>query len=109
MPDLSPDIIARRALRLIHPDGTTLPVEVLFLRPVPTGENGDFRCTFFIRGFDEDQSFHSFGVDAVQALLLAFQAAGAFLQQSICANNQLRLEWLEDREDLGFPTKIDYR
>lgn len=104
----SGDVIATRTLRLVRPDGTSAPIEVLFFRPSPLDEGGDFRCAFRIRGFDEERTYHSFGVDAVQALLLAFQAAGAFLRQHVCADSTLRLEWLEGREDLGFPARIEY-
>ena len=74
-------------------------VVVRFLRPEP--DRGDYRCDYKIIWPDWERSFHAFGIDAVQALLLAMQMAHVDLLLSP-ESKAGKLRWLEQR-DLGLP------
>jgi hypothetical protein len=80
-------------------------VTVRFLKPVPDGN--DFRCDFQIEWPNSKVSKHSFGVDSVQALLLAMQIAHIDLLASPQSKAD-QLKWL-DNADLGLPLPLNMK
>jgi hypothetical protein len=94
------DPIAVRELEARTAAGEVRPVLVRFGRPEPDPlPGGDWRCAFQVTGIGDDGVEHAFGVDAVQALQLAFVAVGARLY---AAGARLGITWL-GMSDLGFP------
>lgn len=93
MPELH-DVIAEREFEAQgRPGGVTLRLG----RPAPDPQ-GDWSCPFQTVGLGRDGEVHTaYGVDAVQALVLALQMARAQLQ-SVQAEHGLT--WL-DGSDLG--------
>jgi hypothetical protein len=75
-------------------------VLVRFLRPVRDDENC-YRCDYKIIWPDRERTFHGFGIDDVQALMLAMQNAHADLLSSPESKAGLLL-WLGER-NLGLP------
>jgi uncharacterized protein DUF6968 len=95
------DPVAVRELEAQSPDGASTPVFVRFGRPEPDPTpGGDWQCPFQIVGIGEDAVQFAFGVDAVQALQLAFVAVGARLFAA--QDPQRTITWL-GMSDLGFP------
>ena len=89
---MTDDVIAERAFRMA--DGPS--IKVRFLRPSPVG--ADRGCeVVFAGGMDRRKTIH--GVDAVQALWLALQFAGAELYA-----HEPAVHWFEPGDDLGLPT-----
>ena len=88
-------IFAERRLELS--DGGE--VIVRFFRPEP--RDVDYCCDYQIIWPDRDRRFHGYGIDAVQALILAMQNAHADLLSSPEGKGG-RLLWLRER-DLGLP------
>jgi hypothetical protein len=88
-------IFAERQLELS--DGSA--VIVRFFRPEP--REVDHCCDYQISWPDRERRFHIYGIDAVQALILAMQAAHADLLSSPEGKSGLLL-WLGER-DLGLP------
>ena len=74
-------------------------VVVRFLRP--ESDRGDYRCDYKIVWPDRERSFHAFGIDAVQALMLAMQMAHVDLLLSP-ESKAGDLCWLGER-NLGLP------
>ncbi len=74
-------------------------VVVRFLRPEPDGN--DYGCDYSIVWPDRERRRRIFGIDAVQALLLAMQSAHVDLLLSP-ESKAGELRWLEQR-DLGLP------
>lgn len=95
------DPIAIRELEAETADGQVHPVVVRLGRPEPDPlPGGDWRCPFQIVGIGDGAVQFSFGIDAVQALQLAFVIMGA---QLFGANGQRqRITWFGG-PDLGFP------
>lgn len=101
MTEIRDPIAVRELEARSNADGTESPVLVRFGRPEPDpAPGGDWQCAFQIVGIGDDDVQHAFGVDAVQALHLAFQAVGArlFAAQS----RKQTITWL-GMDDLGFP------
>jgi hypothetical protein len=88
-------IFAERRLEL--KDSAT--VIVRFFRPEP--REVDYRCGYQISWPDRERRFDIYGIDAVQALILAMQAAHAELLSSAEGKSGLLL-WLGE-PDLGLP------
>ncbi len=74
-------------------------VVIRFFEPV--ADQADFRCDYEITGLDATRKSHGFGVDAVQALVLAMQKAHIDLLASRQAKAG-ELTWL-GQPDLGLP------
>jgi hypothetical protein len=95
------DPIAVRELEAHAADGSVRPIIVRFGRPEPDPlPGGDWRCPFQIAGTRNGGVQFAFGVDAVQALQLAFVAVGVLLFAA--DGPRQRITWL-DTADLGFP------
>lgn len=67
----------------------------------PVADQDDFRCDYEIAWSDAARKSHGFGVDAVQALLMAMQKAHIDLLASAHAKAG-KLTWLGNH-DLGLP------
>jgi len=74
-------------------------VTVRFSQPRQDGD--DYRCEYQIEWPDRQRGFHAYGVDSVQALILAMQNAHVDLLTS-AENRSGALSWLGQRE-LGLP------
>lgn len=68
---MNPDWIADRELTAVVPEEGTRTVRLLIGRP-SEDERCDWKCATFIQGLD-DKPMWTFGVDALQALLLALR------------------------------------
>ncbi|WP_108046364.1 hypothetical protein [Bosea sp. 124] len=88
-------VIASRTFEL----GRSGHVEVSFFAPVPDGN--DWRCDYRIEWPDRTRSYRAFGIDSVQALLLAMKAVQAELTYAPETLNE-GLTWLGDA-DLDLP------
>lgn len=95
-------IFAERELDAVGRDGNALPpVVVRFGLPQRDPEpGGDWMCPVQILGIQEDDAINAYGVDAVQAIQLAFQLAAIRLQSA--PGRGITLSWLGGSE-LGFP------
>lgn len=91
-----PTAIASRVFEL----GQSGHVEISFFAPVADGN--DWRCDYRIEWPDRTRSYRAFGVDSVQALLLAMKSVQAELTN---APETLAegLTWL-GAADLGLPS-----
>jgi hypothetical protein len=92
------DVIASRVYKLLDQPDTEISLSVE--RPLPEGS--DFRCRYEIVWPERTQHGYGVGVDAVQALLLALQNAGADINHSTYAKAK-KLIWLEPDRDFGLP------
>ena len=83
------DVVVSRTLEAVHPDGSRTEVQISIGRPFPDPlPGGDWCCTFRITGLGDDTVRAAFGVDSMQALLLALVKVRLELSGSV------RLEWL---------------
>ena len=80
-------------------------VECRFSQPQRNGN--DYRCQYTIDFPNKPKRSHAFGVDAVQALLLAMKKAHVDLLTA-CRHNGWHVTWLED-ENLGLPLDQELR
>jgi|TARA_Y100000815_G_scaffold236192_1_gene229268 hypothetical protein len=73
----------------------------------PTQDGTDFSCRYTINLLGKPKERHSYGVDAIQALLLAMKKAHIEL---LLLRDQkgLRVEWLNE-ENLGLPLDEEFR
>jgi hypothetical protein len=79
--------------------GEDAEVVVRFFSPVR--RDVDYQCNYEVEWPDRKRSFFSFGIDEVQALLLALKMVHAELVSSP-AGRRGELRWLGTK-DLGFP------
>lgn len=93
-------VIATRKLSI---DGKQI-VEVLIGKPQPLPDGNDWYCPYQIQGIGSGKIRRSGGIDAVQALILALQDAGAWLVSSP-EFEAGKLSWDSGavKGDLGFP------
>ena len=89
------DVIVQRRFELRG----SLEVIIRFSRPVPDGK--DFRCRYEIVWPDRTDASNGFGVDEMQALILAIEKAHIELLASI-EGRRGELTWLGQR-NLGLP------
>ena len=89
--------------RIFDIDGQN--VECRFYQPTQDGT--DFSCRYTINLPGKPEERHGYGVDAIQALLLATKKAHIDL---LLLRDQkgLRVEWL-DEENLGLPLDEEFR
>ncbi|TPK00928.1 hypothetical protein FJ872_30255 [Mesorhizobium sp. B2-5-9] len=83
--------------RLFLVDGREVPC--CFFRPEPE-QGGDFQCRYEIGWTEGMRSRKAYGIDEVQALLLAMQMAHAELLSA--RENGRQVSWLDQR-GLGLP------
>jgi hypothetical protein len=97
------ELVAERHLEATGPHGksdVTLKIGRPFRDHLP---GGDWGCTFQIVGLGDDAALAAFGVDALQALLLAVYGSQLHLEERAAAA-AVRLTWL-GQPDLGL--KVD--
>lgn len=96
------DVIAERALEARKPGSDSVTeVRVRIGRPIPEPDSdGDWICPIQIVGLGDEEVANVYGIDAVQALLLALQKVGSDL--AAAGRSGVELSWLEG-PDLGFP------
>jgi hypothetical protein len=95
------EVIAEREFDLAH-GGTEQVVLLRIGKPVPDPEpGGDWACPIQLIGLDDDSVQLAYGVDSLQAVLLAIQLAGVLLERGPHAGE--KLSWL-GQTDLGLST-----
>lgn len=91
-------VLASRELQA-GDDGRTVTVSLGFPERDPQGT--DWMCSFDITGLDEAVSDAGHGVDAMQALLMAFEGIRVTLDAT-----GLTLSWLGGERETGFPQLV---
>lgn len=94
------DVVAERRLEAVGPDGAGTVVTLAIGRPdrdpLP---GGDWRCRYRVTGLGDDSVRAAFGVDPLQALLLAVYKIQVELSER-ARTTGARLAWL-GQADLG--------
>ncbi|GIJ42583.1 DUF6968 family protein [Micromonospora andamanensis] len=94
------EVVAERRIAAVTPDDVTSEVVVRFGRPHPDPlPGGDWRCPFQIEGLADGAVDAAYGVDSLQALLLAVYSVRLLLTEH-AERTSARLDWL-DQPDLG--------
>lgn len=96
------DVIAERVLEARKPGSDAVTeVRVRVGRPIPEPDpDGDWICPVQIVGLGDGEVASVYGIDAIQALLLALQKVGSDL--AAAGRSGVELSWLEG-PDPGFP------
>jgi hypothetical protein len=98
-------ILATREMIWKHKDGEETPVIINLGRPLPRVKEGsefnEWYCTFQIVGLGDETIGTTFGVDGMQALLLALKIAGKIIAASR-PGRLGELDW-KDVPHFGFP------
>jgi hypothetical protein len=89
------DLIAERTFKIIGSDAS-VTAQVL----VPYRDGDDYKCIYRIAWPDKIFEGYVFGVDSLQAVILAVQHMSADLQASSFAQDG-KLYWLEPNNGLG--------
>lgn len=98
------DVVAQRRIEAFGADGTAQTVTLRLGKPFPDPlPGGDWCCPFQIDGLGDDSVDAAFGIDSLQALLLATWAAQLQLTERARLLS-VRLDWL-GQPDLGL--KVD--
>ncbi|MEU4740984.1 hypothetical protein AB0G02_11045 [Actinosynnema sp. NPDC023658] len=89
------DVVAERRLEAVSPDGVRTPVVVSVGRPGPDplSAHDDWRCPFRVTGLGDEVVGAAFGVDSLQALLLAVHKVRLELAARAGAES-VALDWL---------------
>ncbi len=96
-------MIATRLLRL-HDEGVDIAIRIF----APEGEGRAWACRYEIEWPEGMQVMQAFGVDAVQAILLAFQMTGADIYTS-SYHKSGRLMFDAPGQGYGFPVPTSIR
>ena len=97
------EVIAARTLKLQNDEGASSEVSVLLGKPQPTPDQRDYYCPYQIKGAGSEKVKCSYGIDAVQALLLTLSILSVQLE---VLNKETggRLSWEGDENGgFGFP------
>lgn len=95
------EIVAERCIEVTDASGASHEARIQIGKPVEDRRpGGDYLCPFRIVGLGDGAVRRAYGVDSVQAMMLAFRMIGAEL--ALHREKGLVLSWLGD-EDLGFP------
>src|ERR1700761_4580454 len=108
-PDDMGDIIATRILSKKDEPGLKIVVKMGKPRPLPNGIGSDYYCPIQITGIGREKVMPVAGVDAFQAIELAFKILGA---QLAALNNEYhgQLGWEGGTNgDLGFASPNAFR
>lgn len=98
-------LIATRVLKLRHPTGDVeIPVRIF----APEQREVDWACRLEVDWPDGKFEIAARGIDAVQALYLALQLAGAQIYSS-AHHASGKLAWLESGKGYGFPVPNNLR
>ncbi len=98
--DLGP-VIARRILAEQGVVGRKIVVSIGLPRPDPLSKHGDWECTFLIEGVNKSKVRKTFGVDALQALIVAIQGVRVGLEQT-----GRRFFWLDPEIGVDIPLNV---
>ncbi|MEV6694806.1 hypothetical protein AB0M35_25350 [Micromonospora sp. NPDC051196] len=100
MPELG-EVVAERRIAVIGPNDATSELVIRFGKPHPDplSPNGDWCCPFQIEGLDDGPVQTAFGVDSLQALLLAAYRVRLLLTEH-AEQTSTRLDWL-GQQDFG--------
>jgi hypothetical protein len=98
-PDLG-RVIARRILSEEGVVGRQVVVSIGLPRPDPL-EGGDWECPFLIEGVARSEVQKAFGVDSMQALILAIQGIRATLEQT-----GRSFFWVDPEIGVDFPLNV---
>jgi hypothetical protein len=92
------DLVVERTFRL--KSNVAVEVTARIFRPV--AEGNDFRCSYTIDWPDKQENGRAYGVDSLQALLLAVQRLGVDVY---CSGYKKRgdLVWLQEGGGFGLP------
>ena len=93
--------IAVRNYSLLE-NGRRSEVTVRIFRPEPDPDESTYRCRFLVEWPSKTKNHYAYGVDAIQALLLALQMLGAVIYTSQAVKDD-RLVWLEPGGGFGLP------
>jgi hypothetical protein len=94
------EVVAERRIAMVLPDGGTSEVVVQFGKPHPDPlPGGDWCCPFQIEGLGDGAVDAAFGVDSLQAMLLAAYSVRLLLTEH-AEQTSARLDWL-GQPDLG--------
>jgi hypothetical protein len=95
-------VLAERTLDL-DANGERRTVKVLIGTPRRIPDSGDFYCPYQLLGMSDETIRYTEGVDAAQAIYLAMEAVGTWLESTPEAKSG-RLSWYGERA-LGFPVR----
>lgn len=94
-------IAAQRVYDLVDAHQTSIgTVTLTFYQPIPTADS-DWLCNYQITGIGNDQVLGIFGVDGVQALLLARHIAQTILENFNADHHDCQIAWLGTVNDFG--------
>jgi hypothetical protein len=93
--------IAVRQYSLVE-SGERSDVTVRLFQPEPDPDESNYRCRFRIEWPSDTKEIYAYGVDAIQALILALKMLGATINTSQ-AVKEGRLVWLEPGGGFGLP------
>ncbi|RUL94993.1 hypothetical protein [Verrucosispora sp. FIM060022] len=89
------EVVAERRIVVIDPEGVTSELVVRLGKPYPDplSHHGDWGCPFQVEGLGEDSVQTAYGVDSLQALLLAAYRVRLLLAEH-AEQTSARLDWL---------------
>ncbi len=107
MPYQMTDVIMTRPMTRTRIDGVKTQVEIRFGKPalrVLEDSDGatEYYCPIQLVGFQDDTIYATFGVDEVNAVVLAFMLAPTLLRYSLIGND---LDFARD-PNYGFPILV---
>jgi hypothetical protein len=98
------EIVAVRRLFLEGQEPSSGDILVKVGKPQQFPDSTDYYCPYQITGVGDEKVRYAGGIDAVQAIELAFRAIGIDLYVGINREFDDRLRWEGDEHgDLGFP------
>lgn len=98
------EIVCQRMLDAVGSEGEELAIQVSIFQPLKDEvEGGDWSCTYEISGAGATLSHAMYGVDSMQALLLALKTVRGHLE-SLGRSKGWRISWL-GMENLGISTE----
>ena len=93
--------IAVRHYSLVE-KGQRSDVTARIFKPERDPDGPNYRCRFQIEWPSDVKQFHAYGVDAIQALILALNLMGAYINTSQAVKKG-KLVWLEPGGGFGLP------
>ncbi len=99
-------LVAQRELEFIHENGTVLAVPACVFSPEKNEK--DWGCRYTIGWPNGIESRIAYGIDSVQALVLAIQSIGNSLYSSDYHKTG-RLKWVDPNQGYGFPVTSTMR
>ena len=101
--------VAEREFQLSGPSERAVSVRIGAPEPDPGG-HGDFRCPYQVIGLSDDNVHYAHGVDAFQALYLAFAGVRKFVKINASVlsafHQDFALTWAETPWNLALPVLV---